>query len=69
MRDISCVVAPIACHAFFEKSQFERLFRDDLLEVLSLPAQCLDLVRVLAARAVSPASRFFPASMKSLDHL
>ncbi|MGJ8621943.1 MAG: hypothetical protein ACSHW1_04140, partial [Yoonia sp.] len=43
MQGISFVVAPIACHAFFEKAEFERLFRDDFLEVLCLAAQFLDL--------------------------
>ena len=68
MQDTSFVVAPIACHAFFEKTQFERLLRNDLFQITGLAAQFLDLVGV-AARAVSPASRFLPASMKSLDHL
>lgn len=47
------MVAPIACHAFFEKSQFERLFRDLLFEILRCPAQFLDLISVCSPRCVT----------------
>src|SRR5271169_2385397 len=44
-RGISSFLSPIPDHAFFEQTQFERLFGDDLLEVLGLTAQALDLIR------------------------
>ena len=46
MQDTSFVVAPIACHAFFEKAEFERLFRDNFLQIFCLAAQCLDFVGI-----------------------
>ncbi len=33
-----------ACHAFFEQTEFERLFRHDLLQVTGLFAQIFDFV-------------------------
>ena len=53
MQDTSFVVAPIACHAFFEKTQFERLFRDNLFEILGLTAQFFDLIGVCSPRSVA----------------
>ena len=53
MLGTSFVVAPIACHAFFEKTQFERLLGNHLLEVLCFAAQFLDLVSVRSARRVT----------------
>jgi hypothetical protein len=68
MRDTSFVVVPIPEHAFFKKAQFERLLCNHLLEILGLAAQFLDLITVCGPRGVT-GQLFFPASMKSLDHL
>jgi hypothetical protein len=58
---------PRSC--FFQKSKFHRLFGDNFLQDHgSLATQLLDL-SVMAARAVSPASRFLPASRNSFDQL
>ena len=59
MQDISFVVDPTAEHAFFEKTQFERLLRDHLFEVLGLPAQFLHLVTVCGPRGV-PSQTLLP---------
>ena len=52
------------------------LSREEIQKEYGLSRRWLELAAlkgngpsVFAARAVSPASRFFPASMKSLDHL
>jgi hypothetical protein len=34
MQRASFVIAPIACHAFFEQMEFKRLFRDNLLQIM-----------------------------------
>lgn len=68
MRGISFVVAPIRDHAFFKQPQFQRLFGDDFLQIAGFLAKHLHLIGV-AARAVSPASRFLPASRNSFDQL
>ena len=52
---------------FFEQAIFERQLGHDLLQRAGLAPQVLDLSEV-AARAVSPASRFFPPSRKSLTN-
>mgnify|MGYP000131895601 CR=1 FL=1 len=44
MRDISCLVAPILVHAFFEQAEFERLFGDDFFQLAGFAAQILHLV-------------------------
>ena len=46
MQGISFLVAPIPCHAFFEKLQLECLFGDDLLEITGFAAQILDLIGI-----------------------
>jgi hypothetical protein len=48
---------------FFEQTIFNGQLGHDLLQRAGLASQVLDV----AARAVSPASRFFPASRKSFD--
>ena len=53
MRGISFVVAPIVVHAFFEETQFKRLLRNNLFEILSLPTQCFDLIRVRSTRGIT----------------
>jgi hypothetical protein len=55
-----------AGHTFFEQSVFEGEIGHDLLQRLRFAAEILHLVGV-AARAVSPASRLFPASRNSFD--
>ena len=40
------MVDPIACHAFFEQAEFERLLCNHLLEILCLATQFLHLVSV-----------------------
>jgi len=55
MQGISFVVAPIACHAFFEQTQFERLFRDDFC----FTAQLFDLIGVRGTRCV-PSQALLP---------
>ncbi|SHK43308.1 REP element-mobilizing transposase RayT [Shimia gijangensis] len=65
---ISFLVAPIPDHAFLSSRSSSvcsatTSFRSRASRRSSLTSS------VVAARAVSPASRFFPASMKSLDHL
>ena len=44
MQDTSFWVAPIACHAFFEQAEFERLLCHDFLQVTGLFAQIFDFV-------------------------
>ena len=66
MRNISCLVSPIPDHAFFEQAVFEGEIGHDLFQRLRLPAEILTSSEV-AARAVSPASRFLPASRNSFD--
>jgi len=44
MRRISSLVAPIVDHAFFEKAQFERLFRDHFLQITGFAAQVFDFI-------------------------
>ena len=39
MRHTSFVIVPIPEHAFFEKTEFKRLLRDNLFEILGLAAQ------------------------------
>jgi len=53
MRDISCLVAPILAHAFFEQREFERLLGDDLFQFAGLTPQVLDFVRGRGARLVT----------------
>ncbi|CUH89777.1 hypothetical protein PH5382_03730 [Phaeobacter sp. CECT 5382] len=53
MRGTSFVVAPIACHAFFEKAEFKRLFRHHFLEILCLATQCFDLISVRSTCCVA----------------
>jgi hypothetical protein len=60
MRDISCFVSPIPDHAFFEQAVFEREVGDDFLQGLRDRRSFTS--SEVAARAVSPASRFLPAS-------
>jgi hypothetical protein len=55
---------PRSC--FFEQSQLQRLFGDDFFQRAGFVAQALYLA-VVAARAVSPASRRLPASRNSCD--
>ena len=40
-------------HAFFEQSEFERLFRNNLLQVTGLAAQVFDLVGVIFGNALA----------------
>src|SRR5260370_35765586 len=43
MRGTSFLVSPTPDHAFFEKTQFERLLGDNFLQLSRLTAQILDL--------------------------
>ena len=52
---------------FFEQSKFQGLLSDDLFQIAGFSAQLTSIE--VAARAVSPARRFFPASRNSLDQL
>jgi hypothetical protein len=52
MRDISFLVAPIACHAFFEQAELERLLRYNLLQITGFTAQILYLVSRGSTRSV-----------------
>lgn len=66
--DAECLIRrrPHPRNAFFKSPQFQRLLGDDLLR----PRACLRSTftsSVVAARAVSPASRFLPASRNSFD--
>ena len=65
---ISFPVSPIRDHAFFEQTQFKRLLGDDLLQGPRLRRRSVTSLLV-AARAVSPASRRLPASRNSFDQL
>ena len=53
MQGTSFVVAPIACHAFFEKAEFKRLLCDDLFEIFCLPTQFFDLICGRSPRCVT----------------
>jgi hypothetical protein len=53
MRDISFVVAPTVEHAFFKQSEFERLFRNNLLQITRLAAQVFDFISVTRTRSVA----------------
>jgi hypothetical protein len=46
MRDISFVVAPTVEHAFFKQSEFERLFRNNLLQITRHAAQVFDFISI-----------------------
>ena len=76
MRDTSFVVAPIPDHTFFEQSVIQRQVGDNLLQGRGFRSQLVHFRRSrlatsgeVAWRAVSPESRFFPASRNSLDQL
>ena len=53
MQDISCVVAPIPDHAFFEQTQFKSLLGDDFLQVVYFTSQMLDLIGIGSACRIS----------------
>ncbi len=65
MRGISFAVLPIRDHAFFKQTVLE----GDLSASLSWRASARSVLTSsdVASRAVSPASRFLPASRNSLD--
>jgi hypothetical protein len=69
MRDISFLVAPIPDHAFFEQAVLQGQVGNRLLQRRQLATQILDLVCCGLPFAVSPASRFLPASRNSFDQL
>ena len=46
MQYTSFVVAPISCHAFFEMAAFDRLFRDNFLQIFCLADQCLSFIGI-----------------------
>ena len=58
--------SPSAVTFFFEQTVLQGQIGDHLLERRGLTPKIVDLVQG-AARAVSPARRFFPASRKSFD--
>jgi hypothetical protein len=66
MSALPKTVLPIPENAFFEQAVFDQDLSQGLLELARLSPELLDLVRV-ASRAVSPASRFLPASRNSFD--
>ena len=53
MRHTSFVVAPIAQHAFFEQTEFERVIRLYLLQFTRFKAQVLHLVGVCGTGCVA----------------
>ena len=60
------VLLPIPRHAFFKQTVLQGEFGNNLLQGGCLTAQIPNVVRG-CSRAVSPASRFFPASRNSFD--
>ncbi len=53
MQGISFGVAPTVEHAFFEQTEFQRLFCYDLLQIAGFTAQVFDLIGVCSTRCVA----------------
>jgi len=53
MRGISCLVSPIADHAFFKQPKLQRLLGDNLLQFLRLTPQILDLAAGRSTRRIA----------------